>query len=87
MLVSATLALADNSTDTAANLNFDRFGSPNFVRFVYDGDGSVTGLAGPNDSDVVEDVFLDYFASQNLPVDPTVFSGRSDYGPFKEPTW
>jgi len=63
-------------------LNFDMIGSPNFVRFVYDGDGSPTGTAGPNGSDVVEDVFLDYFAGQNLPNEPTEFSGRSDYGPF-----
>jgi len=63
-------------------LNFDMIGSPNFVRFVYDGDGSGTGTVGPNGSDVIEDVFLDYFASQNLPNEPTAFDGRSDYGPF-----
>jgi len=34
----------------AANLNFDMVASPNFVRFVYDGDGSATPLAGPNGS-------------------------------------
>ena len=61
-------------------LNFDMIGSPNFVRFVYDGDGSGTGTVGPNGSDVVEDVFLDYFGS--MPTEPTAFDGRSDYGPF-----
>jgi Zn-dependent M28 family amino/carboxypeptidase len=66
----------------AVNLNFDMVGSPNFVRFVYDGDGSPTGTAGPNGSDVTEDVFLDYFASQGLAAEPTAFDGRSDYGPF-----
>ena len=66
----------------AANLNFDMVGSPNFVRFVYDGDGSGTGTAGPNGSKVIEDVFLDYFASQGLATEPTAFDGRSDYGPF-----
>ena len=30
-----------------ANLNFDMIASPNFVRFVYDGDGSDTGTEGP----------------------------------------
>jgi len=30
-----------------ANLNFDMTGLPNYVRFVYDGDGSDTPLAGP----------------------------------------
>ena len=68
--------------DIALNLNFDMIGSPNFVRFVYDGDGSDTALAGPNGSGVIEDVFLDYFADQGLDNEPTEFSGRSDYGPF-----
>jgi Zn-dependent M28 family amino/carboxypeptidase len=66
----------------AVNLNFDMVGSPNFVRFVYDGDGSATPLAGPNGSKVIEDVFLDFFASQGLQNAPTAFDGRSDYGPF-----
>ena len=39
------------------NLNFDMLGSPNFVRFVYDGDGSDTPDAGPPGSDVIEKVF------------------------------
>lgn len=66
----------------AVNLNFDMIGSPNFVRFVYDGDGSATATAGPNGSANVERVFLDYFAGQGLPTEPTAFDGRSDYGPF-----
>jgi len=66
----------------ALNLNFDMIGSPNFVRFVYDGDGSATGAAGPNGSRNIEQVFLDYFAEQGLPNEPTAFDGRSDYGPF-----
>jgi Zn-dependent M28 family amino/carboxypeptidase len=68
--------------DIAVNLNFDMVGSPNFVRFVYDGDGSATGTAGPTGSGVVEDVFNDYFAGQGLATEPTAFDGRSDYGPF-----
>jgi Zn-dependent M28 family amino/carboxypeptidase len=66
----------------ALNLNFDMVGSPNYVRFVYDGDGSDTDTAGPNGSATIEDIFLDYFASQNLAAEPTAFDGRSDYGPF-----
>jgi Zn-dependent M28 family amino/carboxypeptidase len=68
--------------DIALNLNFDMIGSPNFVRFVYDGDGSATSTAGPNGSKNIENVFLDYFGSEGLPVEPTAFDGRSDYGPF-----
>ncbi len=66
----------------AVNLNFDMIGSPNFVRFVYDGDGSDTATAGPQGSKTAEQVFLDYFASQGLQTEPTAFDGRSDYGPF-----
>ncbi len=66
----------------AVNLNFDMLGSPNYVRFVYDGDGSDTPAAGPNGSGNVEQVFLEYFASQGLATEPTAFDGRSDYGPF-----
>jgi len=62
--------------DIAVNLNFDMVASTNYVRFVYDGD------AGPVGSGVVEDVFLDWFALQGLPTEPTEFDGRSDYGPF-----
>ncbi len=68
--------------DTAVNLNFDMVGSPNFVRFVYDGDASDTDSLASTGSGVVEDAFLDYFASQELPVEPTAFDGRSDYDAF-----
>jgi Zn-dependent M28 family amino/carboxypeptidase len=68
-------------------LNFDMVGSPNFVRFVYDGNNSSFPAGpgvqpGPAGSGAIEQVFLDYFASQQLPVSPTPFDGRSDYGPF-----
>jgi Zn-dependent M28 family amino/carboxypeptidase len=66
----------------AVNLNFDMVGSPNFVRFVYDGDGSTFGV-GDSGSAVVEDVFNDYFASQGLATEPTEFDGRSDYEAFQ----
>jgi Zn-dependent M28 family amino/carboxypeptidase len=65
--------------DHAVNLNFDMVASPNFVRYVYDGDGSAFGEKGPNGSALVEKVFLDYFKSQNLAVASTAFDGRSDY--------
>jgi Zn-dependent M28 family amino/carboxypeptidase len=70
--------------DLIGMLNFDMLGSPNFVRFVYDGDGSagLPGGAGPPGSDEIERVFLEYFAAQGLANDPTAFDGRSDYGPF-----
>lgn len=69
----------EQATNIALNLNFDMLGSPNPVRFVYDGDGDAFGEAGPEGSAEIEGVFNDYFASQNLPVAPTAFDGRSDY--------
>jgi Zn-dependent M28 family amino/carboxypeptidase len=69
----------------AAMLNFDMIGSPNFVRFVYDGDLSDSeppeGGAPPASAEI-ERLFLDYFESQGLETEPTAFDGRSDYGPF-----
>jgi Zn-dependent M28 family amino/carboxypeptidase len=75
--------------DIAVMLNFDMVGSPNFVRFVYDGDNSAFPVgpgsaAGPPGSGYVERLFTTYFASVGLASEPTEFSGRSDYGPFIE---
>jgi Zn-dependent M28 family amino/carboxypeptidase len=65
-----------------ANLNFDMVGSRNYVRFVYDGDGSDTGVAGPAGSGDIEKLFTGYFAGAGLASEPSPFNGRSDYGPF-----
>lgn len=72
----------DERADIYANLNFDMIGSPNFARFVYDGDGSADGNAGPAGSAEIEKIFVDYFAKKGLASSPTAFDGRSDYGPF-----
>ena len=68
--------------DIAVNLNFDMVASPNYVRFVYDGDGSDTDSLTSSGSGVVEDVFIDYFATVESPAEPTAFDGRSDYDAF-----
>ena len=68
--------------DVEAYLNFDMVGSPNFVRFVYDGDGSTFGVKGPSGSRHIENTFASYFRSQNLATEPTEFDGRSDYDAF-----
>jgi Zn-dependent M28 family amino/carboxypeptidase len=70
-------------------LNFDMIASPNYVRFVYDGNLS-EGDPGPiavapearPGSAIIEDIFLGYFAARGLATEPTAFDGRSDYGPF-----
>jgi Zn-dependent M28 family amino/carboxypeptidase len=83
--VSQLLA-SDEIDDVEANLNFDMLASPNFARFVYDGDNSTGERAvGPSGSAEIEQVFLDYFDSVGLPTEPTAFDGRSDYGPFIAP--
>ena len=68
--------------DIMLYLNFDMVGSPNFVRFVYDGDGSAFGTDGPNGSGSIEGVFSEYFSSLGLASEPTEFDGRSDYDAF-----
>ena len=73
---------AEGIGDVYANLNFDMVASPNYVRFVYDGDGSDTPASGPPGSAQIEALFNEHFASQGLATDPTAFDGRSDYGPF-----
>jgi Zn-dependent M28 family amino/carboxypeptidase len=67
------------------NLNFDMLASPNFARYVYDGNTDETPPppgGSPPGSGAIERVFLDYFEEQGLPTQPTAFDGRSDYGPF-----
>lgn len=73
----------DELAKVYANLNFDMLGSPNYARFVYDGDGS-DSEAGPPGSGAIEEIFNDYFTAQGLAFEPTAFDGRSDYGPFIE---
>ena len=68
-----------------ANLNFDMVGSPNFVRFVYDGDLSDSeppAGGAPQGSARSRTCSSSYFDKQGLANEPTAFDGRSDYGPF-----
>jgi Zn-dependent M28 family amino/carboxypeptidase len=60
-------------------IDTDMIASPNYVRLVYDGDGSTFPTTGPAGSAVVEDVFLDYFGDQGMATLPQAFDGRSDY--------
>ncbi|MCP4105703.1 MAG: M28 family peptidase [Desulfobacteraceae bacterium] len=74
-------------------LNFDMLGSNNYAILVYDGDVSDTAEDPNNSSDMsdsvlrpesgaVEQVFLDYFASEDIAAFPQALSGRSDYYDF-----
>jgi Zn-dependent M28 family amino/carboxypeptidase len=66
------------------NLNFDMLASKNYVRYVFDGDGSDSGIVGPPGSEVIEQMYVDYFGDLGLPTDPTALDGRSDYQSFAD---
>ena len=57
-------------------------GSPNFVRFIYDGDGSTFGLEGPEGSAVIEKFFQDFYEQRGSAFEDTEISFRSDYAAF-----
>ncbi len=65
-------------------IDTDMIASPNYVRLVYDGDGSELGAAGPPGSGVIEDVFKRYFHKRGMATLPQAFDGRSDYVGFIE---
>jgi Zn-dependent M28 family amino/carboxypeptidase len=73
-----------SAADIALYLNFDMIGSPNFARFIYDGNGSAFGLSGPPGSDTIERTFQRYFEEKGLASGQTAFDGRSDYLAFIE---
>ncbi|TFV83015.1 M28 family metallopeptidase [Blastococcus sp. CT_GayMR16] len=68
-------------------LNFDMLGSPNFARFVYDGDGSTfeapEGYVTP-ESSAIEAIFEQFYDSRGLAYEDTEFDGRSDYQAFAD---
>ncbi|QYG95074.1 M20/M25/M40 family metallo-hydrolase [Iamia sp. SCSIO 61187] len=66
----------------ALYLNFDMLGSPNYANFVYDGDGSDFGLAGPEGSAEIEALFGDFYESRGEAYEGTEIDFRSDYGAF-----
>jgi len=51
----------------ALYLNFDMIGSPNYVFFVYDGDGSDSGDPGAPGSDQIEYLFEHYYTQAGQP--------------------
>jgi Zn-dependent M28 family amino/carboxypeptidase len=67
-------------------LDYDMLSSPNYVRFVYDGDGNAEpgNPAGPDGSGTVEQVFDDWFSAQGLASERVPFDGRSDYVGFTD---
>jgi Zn-dependent M28 family amino/carboxypeptidase len=75
--------LSDEERENIAlYLNFDMIASPNYVRFIYDGDGSAFGLQGPAGSQQIEALYEDFYAARGLAWEPTEISFRSDYAAF-----
>jgi Zn-dependent M28 family amino/carboxypeptidase len=85
-LLGSAAYVRDLSEDALGSLalyvNLDMIASPNYGRFLYDGDGSAYGEAGPPGSAAIEAAFADYYAERGLPTLEVPFDGRSDYGPF-----
>ncbi|KAM0187301.1 hypothetical protein ACHAPI_011214 [Fusarium lateritium] len=61
-------------------LNFDMVSRGFFG--VFDGTGEKKAPGGPPGSEVIEDLFRDYFESKKIEVTPVGLSGGSDYVPF-----
>ncbi|HEY8466839.1 MAG TPA: M28 family metallopeptidase [Solirubrobacterales bacterium] len=82
-LVGSTYYVEQLSDQQAAKIalytNYDMIGSPNFARFIYDGNGSAFGLEGPPGSGAIERAYQRYFERQGLASGQTAFDGRSDY--------
>jgi len=72
----------EEQDNIALYLEFEMIGSPNFVRFIFDGDGSDFGLVGPPGSEAIETFFEEFYADRGLASKATPFSGRSDYQSF-----
>jgi Zn-dependent M28 family amino/carboxypeptidase len=71
--------------DIMAMVDLDMMASPNYARFVYDGNGSdFPGNEGPTGSDVIEALFTNYWAGRGLVSETTPFDGRSDYVAFTD---
>ena len=68
-----------------AYLNFDMVGSPNFARFIYDGNQSEFPedlVPVPPGSDEIEALFEKFYSDRGLAFEDTAFDGRSDYQAF-----
>ncbi|KAI9305299.1 hypothetical protein BJ944DRAFT_239784 [Cunninghamella echinulata] len=72
--------------DIALYLNIDMIASPNYVNYIYDGDGSDSPKAkpAPTGSDDIERTFENYFKSQKQGFQPLDLdlNARTDSGPF-----
>lgn len=84
----ASLSAADLAR-IRAMVALPAIGSPNFVRFVFDGDNSSISagglvMAGPPGSGEIERLFTDYFAGRGLASAPVGLNATIDYAAFAQ---
>lgn len=70
------------ASNISVMLDFDMLASGNYAELIYDGDGSEFGVAGPNGSGAIEDVFQRFFDERGEYTERIPFDGRSDYDAF-----
>ncbi|KAH7216236.1 hypothetical protein DER44DRAFT_172152 [Fusarium oxysporum] len=68
--------------DLLAYLNFDMVSRGFFG--VFDGTGEKVGPGGPPGSEVIEDLFREFFEKEKIEVTPVGLTGGTDYVPFRE---
>jgi hypothetical protein len=66
--------------DILAYLNYDMVSKGYFG--VSDNDGRAHGSVAPSGSEVIQQIYLDYFASQGLETTPAILTNGSDYASF-----
>ncbi|RYP11817.1 hypothetical protein DL765_007583 [Monosporascus sp. GIB2] len=75
----STLTAAE-ANKILAYLNFDMVSKGYFG--VGDGDGSSHGSVAPPGSEVIEQIYVDYFSSRGIEVTPAIITNGSDYASF-----
>ena len=65
-------------------LNFDMIASPNYIFYVYAGDGSAgpKAISSPQSSAQMANVFADFYTQRNIPFKPLKLEARSDHQSF-----
>ncbi|RBA18303.1 hypothetical protein FPRO05_10598 [Fusarium proliferatum] len=73
---------SDDVDNLLAYLNFDMVSRGFFG--VFDGTGEKVGPGGPPGSDVIEDLFREFFEKEKIEVTPVGLTGGTDYVAFRE---
>lgn len=74
----------DARSQIIANLNVQMLASPNFGRFVIDGDNSDTEFKAPEGSAFIEELFQKHFEKDNIKTAPMPLWPGATYGPLAD---